>query len=105
AAPSRIQYARSSRGSHDRPVRPPVYPTITHRPDNGSTNEHGSVFVNNVLAFHQCMPPSVDRNMICEPCVGSPLIDEFSNLSANRYATPLLSVRIVHPDDPNPPSP
>jgi len=78
---------------------------MTHRPESGSTKKHGSVIVKSVLAFDQWKPPSVDVNMICEPCVGSPLSNGFWNFSANRYATPLLSVRIVHPDDPNPPSP
>src|SRR6476659_8743752 len=103
SVPLGAPFAMSTLGTAARSVRAPVNPSITHLPDSGSTKEHGSVIVNSVLGFDQCMPPSVDRNMICEPCVGSPLSEGFWNFSANRYATPWLSVRIVHPDDPNPP--
>ena len=103
SVPVGAPFAMSTLGTDARSVRAPVYPSITHRPESGSTKKHGSVFVNSVLAFDQCLPPSADLNMICEPRVGSPLIDGFWNFSANRYATPWLSVRIVHPDDPNPP--
>src|SRR5712691_5191120 len=39
--------------------------------------------------------------MMCAPCVGSPTRAGFSNISANAYTTPWLSVRIAQPLTPN----
>src|SRR6266576_1125686 len=38
-------FAMSTLGTDARSVRAPVYPSITHRPESGSTKKHGSVFV------------------------------------------------------------
>src|SRR5438094_199691 len=96
----RIEGRRAARST-----RWPQPPDLRRRPERGSWKKQGSVLVNSLAAFDQWKPPSVEVNMVCERWVGSPLNSGFSNCSANRYATPRLSVRIVHPDDPNPPWP
>src|SRR5436190_13966083 len=105
SAPVGAPFAISTLGAAARSVRAPVYPSMTQRPESGSTKKQGSVVWNSVFALVQWAPPSNDLNITCDPWVGRPVRLGFSNISANRYTTPWLSVRIVQPDEPNPPCP
>src|SRR5436305_3161183 len=101
-APSPVgaPFARSTDGDADRSVRAPAYPSITHLPYTGSVKKHGSLIWRITCAFDQDFPPSVDVNITWKPCVGSPTMNGFSNISAKMYATPWLSVRTVQPERP-----
>src|SRR3954451_16693565 len=66
---------------------------MTHRPWIGSTKKHGSVTCRITCILDHLRPPSSDVNMTWDPCVGRPTRNGFSNISANTYTLPVLSVR------------